>query len=251
VAVAEASAGGVLRHVPAVHDGVGAVVRAAADVDLAGRTAAAAAGVAGGCEATAAIELVGVSGPWGWMCLPCVAGGIDGREGDAAVDDLEEGLVLQVQGACESGGEGLWEADDLVMVDDGATEEVEREGGDAGRGGEELDGEVAEVGVHLGVSTQVMIDSSVEKMCNVECKPVLLLTIYGKVCPDFLYCSRYLYNTNPPLSLLISTSVLVVGISCYASSPSASRSPRCMQPHRMLAHAPERSQQLAIFAMHR
>jgi hypothetical protein len=43
---------------------------------------------------------------------------------------------------CEAGGDGLGEADDGIVVDDGAAEKVEREGGDGGSSREELEWEV-------------------------------------------------------------------------------------------------------------
>ena len=53
-------------------------------------------------------------------CLPSVPGTVHSRERDAAVGDLQEGLVLQVQGAQGAAGDCLGEADDGVVVDESA-----------------------------------------------------------------------------------------------------------------------------------
>jgi hypothetical protein len=52
--------------------------------------------------------------------LPGITGTVYSRERYAAVGDLEEGLVLQVQGAQGAAGDCLGEADDGVVVDEGA-----------------------------------------------------------------------------------------------------------------------------------
>jgi hypothetical protein len=109
VAVPETGRGRVLRHVPRVHDGEGAVVGAAARVHLAGAAAAHAGGAAGGVEAGAAVKKEGsqrfvpcLPRRERWkrkIDLPSVTGTVYSRERHAAVGDLEEGFVLQVQGA--------------------------------------------------------------------------------------------------------------------------------------------------------
>lgn len=49
---------------------------------------------------------------------PGVPFGVNGRERYTAVSDLELGLVLQHQAACNSIGRGLGEPDDCIMRDD-------------------------------------------------------------------------------------------------------------------------------------
>jgi hypothetical protein len=88
--------------------------------------------------------MVGVSG----LYLPSITRSVDSRERNAAVVDLEERLVLEVQAASQARWDGLRETNDGVVVDDGAAEEVKGvgEGGDDARSCEELE---REFGQHL------------------------------------------------------------------------------------------------------
>lgn len=95
-----------------------------------------------------------VFGVLGDVNLPSVTGGINGWEGDTAVEDLEEGLVLQHQVTCEAGRDGLGKSDDGIVSDDGATGETEAEGESRdGRRCEESKNECFKNGRHFSFLT--------------------------------------------------------------------------------------------------
>lgn len=51
-------------------------------------------------------------------CVPCVSFSIYSRERNAAIDDLEQGLVRKHERALGSGWNGLVETNDSIVVDD-------------------------------------------------------------------------------------------------------------------------------------
>lgn len=91
--------------------------------------------------------------------VPGVAGGVDGRVGNAAVEHLEPGLVLEHQGALDARWDRLAEADDGIVVDDGATREAEakRQTGDGGSGEEQSADERLDDGRHLEINLGVEV----------------------------------------------------------------------------------------------
>jgi hypothetical protein len=96
VAVAEVGRGRVFGHVPAVHDGVCAFVGFGAGVDLA-RGGGAASFRRASVGKTGAVEVGLVDGMldmWERINLPDITCGVDGGEGDTAVEDFEVRLVL-------------------------------------------------------------------------------------------------------------------------------------------------------------
>jgi hypothetical protein len=58
--------------------------------------------------------------------LPSVTCGVDSRERNAAVLDLEVGFVLEHELPYDAGGNGLAEANYSVVVDDSTALEVDR-----------------------------------------------------------------------------------------------------------------------------
>jgi len=73
--------------------------------------------------------------------LPSVACGVDGGEGDTAVEDLEEGLVLEHELSSDARGHRLREADYSIVIDDGTGVEGDGRGQDNAHCCEELDWE--------------------------------------------------------------------------------------------------------------
>ena len=99
---------------------------------MAGGAGAAAVGAAAGVEAAAGMVLVAREVSWGdGDDGPGVAGRVDGGEGNAAVENLQPGLVFEHEGAGGAGRHGLREADDGIVRDDSALGE---EGGQGGGG---------------------------------------------------------------------------------------------------------------------
>jgi hypothetical protein len=81
--------------------------------------------------------------------VPCIACSVDSGKRHAAVVDLEEGLVLQVQCTCKPRRECLRKANDCIVIDDGTTQDVEGKGGDASCDCEELEWQVPKIGKHF------------------------------------------------------------------------------------------------------
>lgn len=79
-------------------------------------------------------EIVGRAG------IPCVALSVHGWEWHAAILDLEEGLVAEVELASGTAGDGLREADDCVVSNDSTLLDSSW-GGEGGRRGEKSDEE--------------------------------------------------------------------------------------------------------------
>jgi len=79
---------------------------------------------------------------WIRFDLPGVTCGIDGRKGNAAVLNLEVGLIFQHELSYDARWNGLGEANDGIMGDDSTALEVDGGGKDDARGGKELNGNV-------------------------------------------------------------------------------------------------------------
>lgn len=77
------------------------------------------------------------------MCidLPSIACGVDGGKGNTAVEDLEEGLVLEHELPRDTRGDGFGKADYGIVIDDCPGVEGDRRGQDNARSCEELDWE--------------------------------------------------------------------------------------------------------------
>ena len=94
--------------------------------------------------------------------LPCVTCGVDGREGNAAVFDLEVGLVFQHKLSYDARWDGLGEANDGIMGDDSTALEVDRGGEDDARCCKKLDGDVE----HLDFCSKRMEIGMNDEVCQ-------------------------------------------------------------------------------------
>jgi hypothetical protein len=83
------------------------------------------------------------------MNLPSVTCGVNSREGDAAIEDLEVRLVLQHQCADSARRDSLSKANDRIVIDDCALLDTSRQSRDAGCGSEELESQRLNVEEHL------------------------------------------------------------------------------------------------------
>lgn len=57
------------------------------------------------------------------ICAPCIAISFDGGKGDAAIEDLEEGLVGEIEVSCGPRGDGFRKSGYCIVVYDGTRAE--------------------------------------------------------------------------------------------------------------------------------